>query len=96
HGNNAHRHDFICHVCGIGRNVDGSMMLQLNPEMWVMTPKGEGLAFLVTDYGMDHNKIFTVMLQSGDILDFDIRDLRRTENPSFGVRAPEVPNPHYP
>jgi len=72
------------------------MMLQLNPEMWVMTPKGEGLAFLVTDYGMDHNKIFTVMLQSGDILDFDIRDLRRTENPSFGVKAPEVPNPHYP
>jgi hypothetical protein len=71
------------------------MMLQLNPEMWVMTPKGEGLAFLVTDYGMDHNKIFTVMLQSGDILDFDIRDLRRTENPSFGVKAPEVPNPHY-
>jgi len=70
-------------------------MLQLNPEMWVMTPKGEGLAFLVTDYGMDHNKIFTVMLQSGDILDFDIRDLRRTENPSFGVKAPEVPNPHY-
>ena len=72
------------------------MMLQINPEMWVMTPKGEGLAFLVTDYGMDHNKIFTVMLQSGDILDFDIRDLRRTENPSFGVKAPEVPNPHYP
>ncbi|NBW22169.1 MAG: hypothetical protein EBR82_80880 [Caulobacteraceae bacterium] len=71
------------------------MILQLNPEMWVMTPKGEGLAFLVTDYGMDHNKIFTVMLQSGDILDFDIRDLRRTENPSFGVKAPEVPNPHY-
>ena len=71
------------------------MMLQLNPEMWVMTPKGEGLAFIVTDYGMDHNKIFTVMLQSGDILDFDIRDLRRTENPSFGVKAPEVPNPHY-
>ncbi|NDD81912.1 MAG: hypothetical protein EBZ53_05020 [Verrucomicrobia bacterium] len=71
------------------------MMFQLNPEMWVMTPKGEGLAFLVTDYGMDHNKIFTVMLQSGDILDFDIRDLRRTENPSFGVKAPEVPNPHY-
>ena len=70
-------------------------MLQLNPEMWVMTPKGEGLAFLVTDYGMDHNKIFTVMLQSGDILDFDIRDLRRTENPSFGVKAPDVPNPHY-
>ena len=71
------------------------MMLQLNPEMWVMTPKGEGLAFVVTDYGLDHNKIFTVMLQSGDILDFDIKDLRRTENPSFGVKAPDVPNPHY-
>jgi hypothetical protein len=77
--------------------VDGpQMMLQLNPEMWMMTPKGEGMAFIVTDYGLDHNKVFTIMLQSGDILDFDMKDVRRTENPSFGVKAPEVPNPHYP
>ena len=70
-------------------------MIQLNPELWMMTPKGEGLAFLVTDYGMDHNKIFTVMLNTGEILDFDLRDCRRCENPSFGVQAPSVPNPYY-
>ena len=70
-------------------------MIQLNPELWMMTPKGEGLAFIVTDYGMDHNKIFTVMLNTGEILDFDIRDCRRCENPSFGVQAPSVPNPYY-
>lgn len=70
-------------------------MLQINPEIWVMTPKGEGLAFLVTDYGLDHNKVFTVLLNCGDVLDFDIRDIRRCENPSFGVQAPEVPRSYY-
>ena len=70
-------------------------MIQLSPEIWVITPKGYGLAFLVTDYGLDHNKVFTVLLDSGDVLDFDIKDIRRTENPSFGVKAPGVPNPYY-
>ena len=70
-------------------------VIQLNPELWMMTPKGEGLAFLVTDYGLDHNKIFTIMLNHGEILDFDLRDCRRCENPSFGVQVPEVPKPYY-
>ena len=82
---------------GVGGLVDWTCMamIQLNPEIWVITPKGYGLAFLVTDYGLDHNKVFTVLLDSGDVLDFDIKDIRRTENPSFGVKAPEVPNPYY-
>ena len=72
------------------------MMLQLNPEVWVMTPLGEGLAFIVSDFGCDHNKIFTVLLQNGSILDFDLKDLRRCENPTFGVPAPKLPTAHYP
>ncbi|NBW22303.1 MAG: hypothetical protein EBR82_81560 [Caulobacteraceae bacterium] len=73
------------------------MMLQLNPEIWMMTPKGEGLAFLATDYGCDHNKVFTVLLQSGDVLDFDMKDCRRCENPTYGLtQMPKPPEPHYP
>ena len=73
------------------------MMLQLNPEIWVMTPKGEGLAFLVTDYGLDHNKVFSVLLQSGDVLDFDLKDIRRCENATYGLtKQPAPPEPHYP
>ena len=73
------------------------MMLQLNPEIWVMTPKGEGLAFLVTDYGLDHNKVFSVLLQSGDVLDFDLKDIRRCENATYGlISQPKPPKPHYP
>lgn len=72
------------------------MMLQLSPEVWMMTPKGEGMAFIVTDYGHDANKIFTVLLQCGDILDFDMKDCRRCENPTYGVAAPKQPEPHYP
>jgi len=81
-------------ACGMDHRT-GLEMMQLNPELWMMTPKGEGLAFLVTDYGMDHNKIFTIMLNSGEILDFDIRDCRRCENPSFCIDAPSRPKPHY-
>lgn len=73
------------------------MMLQLNPEIWVMTPKGEGMACIVVDYGLDHNKVFTVLLQSGDILDFDMKDCRRCENATYGlIKQPEAPAPHYP
>lgn len=73
------------------------MMLQLNPEIWVMTPKGEGLAFLVTDYGLDHNKVFSVLLQGGDVLDFDLKDVRRCENATYGlINQPKPPEPHYP
>ena len=71
-------------------------LLQLKPEIWVMTPKGEGLAFLVADPGMDHNKVFTVLLQEGSILDFDMKDCRRCENPTFGVPPPSIPKSHYP
>lgn len=73
------------------------MMIQLNPEVWMMTPLGEGMAFLCTDYGLDSNKIFTILLQNGDILDFDMKDCRRCENPTFGIiKQPEKPKPHYP
>lgn len=73
------------------------MMLQLNPEIWMMTPKGEGLAFLCTDYGCDHNKVFSVLLQNGDILDFDMKDCRRCENATYGLtKMPQPPEPHYP
>ena len=62
-----------------------------------MTPKGEGLAFLITDYGLDHNKVFPVLLQSGDVLDFDLKDIRRCENATYGlVQMPKPPEPHYP
>lgn len=72
------------------------MMLQLEPPIWVMTPLGEGLWVLCYEPGLDHNKICTVMLQDGNILDFDLKDLRGTENPTFGRPWPKQPAPHYP
>lgn len=62
----------------------------------MMTPKGEGLAFICTDFGLDHNKTFTILLQDGDILEFDMKDCRRCENPTYGVKPSIIPDPHYP
>ena len=72
------------------------MMLQLNPPIWVMTPLGEGMWVICYEPGLEHNKLCTVMLQNGDILDFDLKDLRCTENPTFGRMPSERPDPHYP
>ncbi len=38
------------------------MIVQLNPPIWVMTPKGEGLAQLVIDYGIEHELHWTVFI----------------------------------
>jgi len=72
------------------------VMLQLNPPLWVMTPLGEGMWVLCYEPGLEHNKIATVFLQDGNILDFDLKDLRGTENPTFGRAVPQPPKPHYP
>jgi len=31
------------------------VLLQLNPERWVITPKGRALAVVVIDNGLDHD-----------------------------------------
>jgi len=49
-------------------------MIQLNPKIWVMTPLGEGMAFLVVDSGSANQKILSVILKSGSIMDFQMKD----------------------
>lgn len=36
------------------------MILQLNPPIWLETPKGRGLAYFLIDYGADHDLLFVV------------------------------------
>jgi hypothetical protein len=39
------------------------MTLQLDPPIWLETPKGKGLAHLVIDYGPDHDLLWVVFIQ---------------------------------
>lgn len=67
-------------------------MLQLNPPIPLKTPKGEGLAVLVIDYGPDHDLWWTVILSkgehAGEIWTYPNPKVRGVENVTLG-RFPE-------
>lgn len=71
-------------------------ILQLNPPLPVITPKGAGLAHLVLDYGIEYNLIFTVILnESGEIWSFPNKDVRGQMNITLGrEEASEFSNVH--
>lgn len=51
----------------------------------VSTPKGDGIIWLVTDYGHETNTIYTVIIDStGELWQFTHRDIRAKKNITFG------------
>lgn len=67
-------------------------ILQLNPPLHVVTPKGEGWARLVIDYGIDHNPVFVVDLFEGrSCLCVDSNDIYFGLNLMYGLTQPPVP-----
>lgn len=40
------------------------MLLQLDPPIWLETPKGKGLAHVLIDYGPDHDLLWVVFDQA--------------------------------
>jgi hypothetical protein len=66
--------------------------LQLNPPLFVVTPRGDGRALLVWDYGPDINPIFLVALdESREILCIDMIDLRDSGNAMWNLAHPDPP-----
>ena len=69
-------------------------MLQLNPPIPLNTPKGEGIAVLVIDYGPDHDLWWTVILTkggfAGEIWTYPNPQVRGVENLTLG-RNPATP-----
>lgn len=59
-------------------------MLQLNPSIPVNTPKGDGEAILVIDYGIDVNTVWCVRFEGGKILHFYSDDIKIYGNPMNG------------
>jgi hypothetical protein len=53
------------------------MILQLDPMVPVWTERGEGYAVLVTDYSQEHNRLWTVALDSdGSLWDFPQAEIK--------------------
>lgn len=61
------------------------MLLQLNPPIPVMTPKGAGIAHVLIDYGPEHDLLWVVFLtESMECWTYSNKDIRAEKNITFG------------
>jgi hypothetical protein len=67
-----------------------SFITQLNPSIPLNTPKGDGEAILVLDYGVEHDLIFVVLLDSnGECWSFRNSEVRGIKNITIGRKLNE-------
>jgi len=61
------------------------MILQLEPQIEVITPLGDGWAWLIIDYGYMLNTVWIVRLnKEGIVKHFNSNDIRIKQNPMLG------------
>jgi hypothetical protein len=58
-------------------------ILELQNRIDVVTPKGEAVILLVTEYGTETSKLFTVIQSSGEIWEWQPKDIKVKDNVSF-------------
>jgi len=57
------------------------MLLQLNPPIPVITPKGKGLAHVLIDYGPEHDLLWVVFQdENGEYWTFNNKEVRGQVN----------------
>ena len=59
-------------------------ILEVKQGLEVDTPKGRGRVWLVTEYGMEIEKLFTIILYDGTIWEFTNKDIVATDNTTMG------------
>jgi hypothetical protein len=60
------------------------MIYEPTNRVEVSTPKGNGIVWLVTDYGHETDTIYTVIIdESGEFWQFTHRDIRAKKNITF-------------
>jgi hypothetical protein len=68
-------------------------ILEVAQPLHVITPKGRGRVWLVTDYGCEIEKIFTVILdETGQIWEFTNKDVQATSNVTMGRKSTDFGN----
>ena len=67
-------------------------MLQLNPPIPMNTPKGEGFAHILIDYGPESDLYWTVLITTtGEIWTYANRYVRASKNITLGRTDPSPP-----
>lgn len=68
------------------------MIHQFSPEISLMTPKGEGFAMALIDYGLHLNPVFLVALcGSGEIICVTMEECKRMGNAMLDIPDPKQP-----
>lgn len=68
------------------------MMIQLNPQIPVLTPKGPGVAIFLIDYSAEHDLHWTVFPdESGECWTFSNREIRAQKNITAGRKHVQDP-----
>lgn len=71
-------------------------MLQLDPPIPMTTPKGEGFAHILIDYGPESDLYWTVLItQTGEIWTYANRHVRAIKNITLGRTHPDLPDEHH-
>lgn len=55
-----------------------------NNKIDVITPKGKGTIWLITDYGSETDTIYTVIQNNGELWQWTHKDLKINQNITFG------------
>lgn len=67
-------------------------MLQLNPPIPMNTPKGEGFAHILLDYGPESDLYWTVLItETGEIWTYANKYVRGSKNITLGRVNPSAP-----
>ncbi len=65
-------------------------MIQLNPPIPIMTPKGSALAHFIIDYGPEHNLIWTAFIDStGECWSFSNTKIKALNNITMDRKCQE-------
>lgn len=72
-------------------------MIQLSPPLPFSTPKGEGFAHFLADYGPESDLYWVVfMTATGEIWTFANKEVRASKNITLGRTDPTAPKPAPP
>jgi len=70
------------------------LIIQLNPTMPLLTPKGPALAHFLIDYGEEHHLMWVcVQDETGEIWTWSNTQIRAQANTTFG--RPKIDNPPF-
>lgn len=61
------------------------MILELTQLLWMRTPKGEGIAKFLIDYGPDADLMWVVVQDNGEIWTWSNWDVRVVRNTTLGI-----------